>query len=73
MDNPGWHFKVELGETDWRERVIPPEEISGSDDDWVTVQSDGSVFEAFGGSGKLQELLERFRSFSVEQDQFLES
>jgi len=73
IDNPGWHLKVGLVETGLEGRVIPPEEITRSDHDWITVKSDGSVFVAFGGSSNLQELLERFRSFSVEQGRFLDS
>ena len=73
IDNPGWHLKVDLVETGLEGRVIPPEEITRSDHDWITVKSDGSVFVAFGGSSNLQELLERFRSFSVEQGRFLDS
>jgi hypothetical protein len=73
IDNPGWHLKVDLVETGLEGRVTPRERIGRSDHDWLTVQSDGSVFEAFGGSSNLRELLERFRSFSLEQGRFLES
>ena len=73
IDNPGWHLKVELTETGLEGSVIPLTRIDRSDRDWVEVKCDGSIFEAYGGAGNLEELLVYFRDFSVRRSRFMES
>ena len=60
LDNPGWSLKVDLEETELKDRVFNDVKIDRTDDDWLVARRNGIKFEAFGGVNNLAEMIEVF-------------
>ena len=66
LDNPGWDVKIDLIDTELEDAIF--REISygvdddghDSDDNWMICKRVGNTFEGFGGTFKLDEILQVF-------------
>jgi len=65
LDNPGWHFKADLTDTDYEGRALSLE-VRNTENDWYDIACDGQTFNAYGDASKLPILIEQFKNF-VEQ------
>ena len=52
LDNPGWHLKIELEDTNLQNRSFISIDINNNEDDWYTCKVNENEFEAFGDPTK---------------------
>lgn len=62
LDNPGWFINIDLIDTKQDGKMISIK-VENTDDDWYSIKSDGSVFEAYGDFSKLPLLVLKFKEF----------
>ncbi|MEU7717035.1 Imm53 family immunity protein [Streptomyces tibetensis] len=55
-DNPGWHIRIDVSETDLEGVVVPRERHDLSDGGWMIAWSDGKVFQAACGPMSLRDV-----------------
>lgn len=60
LDNPGWSLKIDLKDTALEQREMSELKIDRTERDWIVVRRSGNVFEAFGGSKNLREMVQIF-------------
>jgi hypothetical protein len=60
LDNPGWSLKVDLKGTVLEEREMADFKIDRAENDWIVARRSGDVFEAFGGTKNLGEMVQIF-------------
>lgn len=60
LDNPGWSMKIDLEGTPAMGKSFADLRIERSDRDWIAARKSGEVFEAFGGTANLEEIIEVF-------------
>jgi len=60
LDNPGWSLKIDLANTDLIDRAFTDIKIDRSKDDWVVARRSKDIFEAFGGTKNLKEMIRVF-------------
>ena len=67
LDNPGWHVKIDLRETDYL--YLESKELSEdiADDNWVKCSITNGMFNGFGDCMKLETIIQIFREW-VEGD-----
>ncbi|MBY5311967.1 rhodanese-related sulfurtransferase [Rhizobium leguminosarum] len=64
MDNPGWSMKVDLKGTALQDKDFQEIRVERSDRDWFVARRNDQVFEAFGGSISLNEMIESFLAWA---------
>jgi hypothetical protein len=64
LDNPGWHLKIDLAETELEGVRIEDLGADAEATAWARWWSDGSTFEGAAGPASLGDLLDSFRMFS---------
>jgi hypothetical protein len=66
LDNPGWHVRVDIYETDLHDKLFAP--VAYGEDvetqDWVHCKVEAGTFHGFGGPTKLREILETFLAWA---------
>jgi Immunity protein 53 len=60
LDNPGWHVKIDLTDTHLKNSLFKSLKREGSNKDWIDCRVEASIFEGYGGSRNLEELLLTF-------------
>lgn len=63
IDNPGWYLKINLGETELKDKKFQVIDINRSDNDWIYCSINEYVFEGFGGPFNLPEIIQIFRDW----------
>lgn len=66
IDNPGWSLKVELIDTYLYDVTFPEVKIERTEDDWLICKVADGVFQAYGGTGNLTEMLGVFLDWAEE-------
>ncbi len=61
LDNPGWHVKIDLADTEYAELAFPNEKVERSSTDWIILGVKDRVLFGAGGVGNLFEILNRLR------------
>lgn len=63
LDNPGWHVKIDLSETDYVN--LKPEELrqNTGDNDWIICLIENGVFNGYGDCKKLEVIIQTFRKW----------
>lgn len=63
LDNPGWHVKIDLSETDYVD--LKPEELrqDAGDNDWIICAIENGVFNGYGDCKKLEVIIQTFRKW----------
>jgi hypothetical protein len=64
LDNPGWSLMVDLKGTALERKSFQEVETDRTDIDWVRARRSGNTFEAFGGPGNLNEMIESFLNWA---------
>ena len=68
IDNPGWSLRIELVDTLLYEKKFAPIKIQRVDkDDWVSCSIKDGIFEGFGGSKNLAEILRIFLNWAEDK------
>jgi hypothetical protein len=67
LDNPGWHVTVSLENTPVEQYSFQTTLIERTEDDWLAIQVQNSLFDACGGPENLVELLNIFKRFIEEE------
>ena len=65
LDNPGWSLKIDLERTSLCEKPFAEIKSEVSDTDWLVARKNGKVFEAFGASLKLDEMIDVFLIWAI--------
>jgi hypothetical protein len=66
LDNPGWHVKIDLRDTDMEDISFPVVEYGVGKDsqpdnnDWLTCKVENKTFHGYGGPEKLCEIFRYF-------------
>ena len=66
LDNPGWHVKIDLKDTDLEDRYFPVIEYGVGDDsdpddnNWIECKVENNVIHGHGGPEKLEEIFKHF-------------
>lgn len=60
LDNPGWHVRIDLADTELASKNFERVEIERSARDWVVCYREGSIFHGVGGAKNLDDILETF-------------
>jgi hypothetical protein len=60
VDNPGWSVKIDLQGTPLLARDLRPVVIDRSDGDWVRCDVANGIFQGWGGTTNLTEILDIF-------------
>lgn len=68
LDNPGWHLKIELEETNLQNCSFISIDIDNNENDWYICKVDKNKFEAFGDPTKLTKLIEIFLDWAKSQN-----
>ncbi len=70
LDNPGWHVKIDLVDTDMENIHFTSVEYGigknsePDSDDWLTCKVENKVFHGYGGSKKLEEIFKCFLAWN---------
>jgi hypothetical protein len=65
LDNPGWHFKVELIDTELFSRAFDEIRFEGKEkDDWYQCRIRNHIFEGFCGPQQLNEVIVVFLNWA---------
>jgi Immunity protein 53 len=67
LDNPGWHLRIELNETNLENHSFTSIQIENNEHDWYTCKVEKNKFEAFGDPYKLTELIKIFLDWAKSQ------
>lgn len=67
LDNPGWHVKIELKETDYVD--LQPNELSWDkgDNDWFKCSISNEIFDGCGDCMKLEMIMGIFKKWIDEE------
>jgi len=66
LDNPGWHVKIDLNDTDLEDIFFPivkygvGKDSEPDDDNWLVCKVEDNIFHGHGGPEKLEEIFKRF-------------
>jgi hypothetical protein len=63
LDNPGWHFEVDLADTELSDLCEHSEEYHKSDEDWLIIRISSAKFVGMGDAKKLRAIIEAFGAF----------
>lgn len=66
LDNPGWSMKIDLLSTNLEKIEFLDVKIERSDADWIVARRVENEFEAYGGVGNLDEMIDLFLSWDKE-------
>lgn len=70
LDNPGWHLRIDLNETQLQDVDFDAIQWNRSEQDWLYCQiEEGKVFQAFCGANNLVEMLQIFNSWAGVENQ----
>lgn len=61
LDNPGWYVRIDLSETNYQQSDVKILEDDSAENDWIKCSITNNVFEGFGDSSKLENILEHFK------------
>ncbi|WP_407539177.1 immunity 53 family protein [Deinococcus radiomollis] len=64
LDNPGWHFDVDLNETGLGNISFDTVFVERTEHDWIRCEISQSHFHAYGGPVNLTEMLTKFREWA---------
>jgi hypothetical protein len=65
LDNPGWHFKVELTDTELVDRAFEEVRFEGKEkNDWYQCKIKNRTFEGFCGPHQLNEVISVFLNWA---------
>lgn len=64
IDNPGWHLKVSLYDTELEKKDFQIVDISRAEHDWIYCAIKDAQFQGFGGLYNLPEILSTFRNWA---------
>ena len=67
LDNPGWSLRIDIEESELRDRAFDDVAVERSEHDWFHARVRDGKFEAFGGPGNLPELLACFQRWAEGQ------
>jgi hypothetical protein len=68
LDNPGWSLKINLYETNLKNRSFEQLEIDNGDGDWMNCRVEQNIFKGFGDPNKLIQLVETFLNWAKSQN-----
>lgn len=60
LDNPGWCLSIDLVDTKLQNRSFSPVKVNRSEVDWYVARREHLSFEAYGGPGNLEEMINCF-------------
>lgn len=63
LDNPGWHLKISIEETELENKNFQVVDIERAENDWVYCSVKAGLFEGFGGPFNLPELIQIFKNW----------
>ena len=63
LDNPGWHLKIDLAETEFATRPFDGIEWHRSDDEWLVCRLEGETFDAACRPHQLVDAIAAFRDW----------
>jgi hypothetical protein len=64
LDNPGWHLKIELKDTDLEARKFIPENTDINADDWYTCKVEKEEFHGFCSPQHLATIINVFNEWA---------
>ena len=70
LDNPGWAVDIQLTDTPFEKRKFAPIKIDDEEHDWVHCKIENSIFYGRGGPCNLENILETFKNWVAENEQF---
>ena len=57
LDNPGWSLKIDILKTNLIDKGFVEIKREVSESDWFVARKNGAVFEAFGGTANLDQMI----------------
>lgn len=63
LDNPGWHVKIELNETDYTDLQADEVSWDKGKDNWIKCFISNGIFNGFGDCMKLEMIIEIFKEW----------
>lgn len=64
IDNPGWYLKISISETSLQGKQFKTIDINRNENDWLYCSVEQDIFQGFGGSFNLPEILQIFRDWT---------